>query len=115
MHPEVSLDITGELLDGFSPYLQSVHFDFLSNSLEFRLLDQIDRPARLRVIRFERVKELQVTPHDADDTDPNFIDGIIGAQRRGDAYHLHTDRQAISFSCAAVIHSERDLREELTK
>jgi hypothetical protein len=105
-------DVTTELLGGFSPYLHDLHFDFSANALELQLLDQIDQPSRVRVLRFERVKELRVTSHDAEDTDRNFIEGIIGAHRRGDEYHFHTDRQAISFSCADVMHTERGLRDE---
>jgi hypothetical protein len=93
--PEVTLSLLGR----FSPYLQSAVFDFPSNSLELRLRDRIEQPTAYRVLRFEALRELEIVPHDPEDTNPNFIDSIIGAHRDGHEFHFHTDRFSISFSC----------------
>jgi len=92
-------DVTSTLLGRFSPYLISIVFDFPTNSIEFQLLDRVEQPTSYRVLRFDRLRELQITPHDPEDADPNFIDSIIGARRDGDEFHFHTDRFAISFCC----------------
>jgi len=94
-------DVTASLLGGFSPYLRRVVFDFSTNFIEFQLLDRIEHPVSVRVLKFDRLRELQITPHDSADSDPDFMDSIIGAHRDGDEYHFHTDRFAISFSCGA--------------
>jgi len=92
-------DVTSTLLGGFSPYLHRVSFDFPTNSIEFHLLDRIEEPSCVRVLRFDRLRELEITPHDPSDIEREFIDSIIGAHRDGDAFHFHTDRFAISFRC----------------
>lgn len=101
-------DVTSTLLGRFSPYLHSVVFDFSTNSIEFQLLDRIEQPTSCRVLRFERLSELQITPHDPEDADPNFTDSIIGAHRDGDEFYFHTDRFAISFSCGAFHEHDRN-------
>ena len=101
-------DVTSTLLGHFSPYIHSVVFDFPTNSIEFQLLDRIEQPTSYRVLRFDGVRELQITPHDPEDADPNFIDSIIGAHRDGDEFHFHTDRFAISFSCGAFHAHDRN-------
>lgn len=100
-------DVTSTLLGGFSPYLHRVVLDFSTNSIEFQLLDRIDQPTSFRVLRFDRLRELQMTSHAPEDVDSNFIDSIIGAHRDGDEFHFHTDRFAISFSCGAFLEYDR--------
>ena len=94
-------DVTETLLGGFSPFLHRVVFDFSTNSIEFQLLDRVEQPTSFRVLRFDRLRELQITPHDPDDAEPNYIDSIIGAHRDGDEFYFHTDRFGISFCCGA--------------
>jgi len=94
-------DVTSVLLGGFSPYLQRMNFDFPTNSLELQLLDRIEEPTAVRVLRFEGLCELEITPHDPADNDPDFIDSVIGALRDGEAFLFHTNRFTISFSCGA--------------
>ena len=92
-------EVTSALLGSFSPYLHNVVFDFLTNSIEFQLLDRVDQPTSLRVLRFDRLKDLRITPLDPDDDDPNYIDSVIGAHRDGDEFYFQTERYGISFSC----------------
>ena len=94
-----SRDVTSALLDGYSPYLHSIRLDFPTNSIEFHLLDRIEQPSSIRVLRFDRLIDLQITSHEPNDTDPNFIDSIIGVQRGANEFHIHTDRFAITFHC----------------
>jgi hypothetical protein len=96
-------DVTSTLLAGFSPYLERIFFDFCTNSIEFRLFDLIEQPTSLRVLRFERIQDLEITAHNADEIDPTFIDSIIGAHRQGAEFYFHSDRYAISFR-SAVFH-----------
>ena len=83
-------DVTSSLLRGFSPYLQNVVFDFPTNSIEFQLLDRVEQPTAYRVLRFDRLSDLQITPPDPEEADPKFIDSIIGAHRDGAEFHFHT-------------------------
>ena len=100
-------DATSSLLAGFSPYLARVVLDLPTNSIEFHLLDCVESPTTLRILRFERLQSLEITPHDPEDTDPLFIDSIIGADRNGLGFSFHTDRYAISFRCGAIVESTR--------
>ena len=95
-------DVTDELLAGFSPYIASIVLDLPTNSIEFHLLDRVESPTALRVLRFERLQSLEITPHNPDDIDPLFMDSIIGAQRQDMAFYFHTERFAISFRCAVL-------------
>ena len=100
-------DATASLLAGFSPYLARVILDLPTNSIEFHLLDRVESPITVRVLRFQQLASLQVTPHDPEDTDPLFIDSIIGVQRTGLGFDFHTDKFAISFRCGALVESTR--------
>lgn len=101
-------DVTSTLLDGFSPFLHRVFFDFSSNLIEFELLDRVEQPTAFRVLRFERIRELQITPHEPDEVDPNFIDSVIGAQRSGDDFQFTTEYFSIFFSCGTFHAHNRD-------
>ena len=100
-------DATASLLAGFSPYIHCVVLDLPTNSIEFHLLDRVESPTALRILRFERLQNLEITPHNPEDTDPLFIDSIIGAHRKDMAFYFHTVRYAFSFCCGALVEFTR--------
>ena len=89
-------DITGELLQGFSPFLAGVSFDFEKSTLVFCFVDDPERCSRIRRLTFERLHELQVTSLELDD---EFMDSVIGIHHQADAYFFRTERFEISFRC----------------
>ena len=106
--PKQLPEATTTLLAGFSPYLRRIIFDFATDSIEFHLLDRVEQPTSLRVLRFERLRKLNITPHDPADIESNCIDSIIGAYHDGYEFLFHTNHYEISFSSEAFHESTRN-------
>ena len=98
-------NVTAELLQGFSPFLASVGFDFEADTITFRLVDDPERVVRVRRLSFHRVRELRVT---ALAREEQVMDSVIGVQQEGERYFFQTERFEIEFQCDSLVANEED-------